>query len=238
MKEKERIEFSVVMPCLNEEKTLARCIEKARSFFRNSQIEAEIIIADNGSTDGSREIASEGADKVVFVEKKGYGCALRGGIDAAEGRFIIMGDADDSYDFSDLNGFVTSLRDDYELVMGNRFSGGIRPGAMPFLHRYVGNPVLSFIGRLLFDSRIRDFHCGLRGFSRDAYHRMNPVTDGMEFASEIVVKAVRHRLRIKEVPVALYPDGRERKPHLRTWRDGFRHLKWMLLMYFKRNDKK
>lgn len=222
------IEFSIVMPCLNEAKTLAECIRKAQQSFRQLNINGEVIVADNGSNDGCPEIAlSEGAE-VVYIKEKGYGNALRGGISSARGRYILMGDADCSYDFSSISEFVEKLRDGYDLVMGNRFKGGILPGAMCPLHYYIGNPVLSGIGRLFFHSNIGDFHCGLRGFSRLAYDRIAPESEGMEFASELVVKASLLKLKTIEVPVVLYPDGRDRPPHLRSWSDGWRHLKLLL----------
>jgi glycosyltransferase involved in cell wall biosynthesis len=222
-------EISVVMPCLNEAETLAVCIQKATRCLGENSVTGEIIVADNGSTDGSQSIAEAGGARVVSVEAKGYGSALMGGIAAARGRFVIMADADDSYDFSALMPFIEKLRDGYDLVMGNRFKGGIAPGAMPPLHRYFGNPVLSGLGRLFFRCPAGDFHCGLRGFSRDAFERMKLQTTGMEFASEMVVKATLLGLRIAEVPTTLSPDGRSRPPHLRSWRDGWRHLRFMLL---------
>ncbi len=227
------LELSIVMPCLNEAETLGRCIEKALSAIEKNGIAGEVIIADNGSTDGSREIAAALGARVVQVEQKGYGSALMGGILAARGRFIIMGDSDDSYDFSAIMPFVEKLREGYDLVMGNRFRGGIQPGAMPPLHRYLGNPVLSGLGRLFFRTRIGDFHCGLRGFTKEAVLRMNLQTTGMEFASEIVVKASLLNMNVTEVPTTLSPDGRSRPPHLRSWRDGWRHLRF-LLMYSPR----
>lgn len=217
------------MPCLNEAETLSICIQKARTFLDTNQIAGEIIVADNGSTDGSIEIGEQTGARVVRVSQKGYGNALRGGFEAAHGQYIIMGDADDSYDFSNLVKFIEALDDGYELVMGNRFKGGIREGAMPFLHRYLGNPVLSWIARLFFKSDIGDFHCGLRGFQKDAVLSLNLHTTGMEFASEMIVKATMRGMKIKEVPVILYPDGRTRPPHLRTWSDGWRHLRFLLL---------
>jgi hypothetical protein len=189
-----------------------------------------VLIADNGSDDGSRELAQHAGARVVEVAVRGYGAALAGGIAAARGRYIIIGDADDSYDFARLEGFVAKLREGYPLVMGNRFRGGIRSGAMPLLHRYLGNPVLSFVGRLLFHNRIGDFHCGLRGFDREAVRSLQLRTTGMEFASELVVKASLAGWRIAEVPTTLSPDGRGRPPHLRTWRDGWRHLRFLLLL--------
>lgn len=223
------IELSIVMPCLNEARTVGVCIEKAQRFLREHQIQGEILIADNGSTDGSQQIAERLGARVVAIAQKGYGSALQGGITAARGRYIIMGDSDDSYDFSSLMPFVEQLRAGYDLVMGNRFLGGIKPGAMPALHRYLGNPILSSIGRLLFRSPCGDFHCGLRGFTKEAAHKMDLRTEGMEFASEMVVKATLMNLRITEVPTTLSPDGRDRPPHLRSWRDGWRHLRFLLL---------
>ena len=222
------IELSIVMPCLNEAETLAICIKKATAFLRDSGIAGEVVIADNGSTDGSQQIANAMGARIVAVPARGYGAALIGGIAAARGRYVIMGDADDSYDFSRLAPFVDALRAGGQLVMGNRFHGGIAPGAMPPLHRYLGNPVLSFLGRRFFRSAIGDFHCGLRGFDRDAIRALGLRSTGMEFASEMVVKAVMHRLDVRQVPTTLSPDGRSRPPHLRTWRDGWRHLRFLL----------
>jgi len=229
----ESYELSIVMPCLNEAETLAICIDKANSFLVKNNISGEIVVADNGSSDGSQAIAEAHGARVVNVAERGYGSALMGGIKAARGRYVIMGDADDSYDFSSLSVFVAKLREGYELVMGNRFKGGIKPGAMPSLHRYFGNPVLTGIGRLFFSSPSEDFHCGLRGFEKNAIERLNLQTTGMEFASEMVVKATLHKLRITEVATTLSPDGRSRPPHLRSWRDGWRHLRF-LLMYSPR----
>lgn len=222
-------ELSVLMPCLNEAETLATCIRKAQQALRDLNVSGEVIIADNGSTDGSPEIAERLGARVVHVAEKGYGSALRGGIAAARGKYIIMGDADDSYDFTNLGPFLENLRAGYELVMGNRFKGGIEPAAMPPLHRYLGNPVLTGIGRLFFRSPCGDFHCGLRGFSKTAIESLDLRTTGMEFASETVVKASLRQLRITEVPTTLSLDGRSRKPHLRSWRDGWRHLRFLLL---------
>lgn len=217
------------MPCLNEAETLEACIRKAQQAIRNHGLRAEIVIADNGSTDGSQAIAERLGARVVSVSEKGYGAALRGGIEAARGRYVIMGDSDDSYDFASIQPFVARLRDGCDLVMGNRFQGGIMPGAMPWKHRWIGNPVLTGIGRLFFHCPAGDFHCGLRGFSREAYERMELQTTGMEFASEMVIKATLKGMRIAEVPTVLHPDGRSRPPHLRSWRDGWRHLRFMLL---------
>lgn len=223
------IEVSVVMPCLNEAETLGTCIAKARASLDALGLSGEIIVADNGSSDGSQMIAAELGARVVPVAEKGYGSAIRGGVGAARGKYIIMGDADDSYDFADLEPFVLKLRDGYDLVMGNRFKGGIQANAMPALHKYLGNPVLTATGRLFFHSRCGDFHCGLRGFRKAAIEGLDLRTTGMEFASEMVVKATLHNLRIAEVPTTLSPDGRSRPPHLRSWRDGWRHLRFMLL---------
>lgn len=223
------LELSIVMPCLNEADTLGTCISKAQRALRENNIAGEIIVADNGSTDGSQTIATRMGTRVIHVKAKGYGNALMAGISKARGKFIIMGDADDSYDFTAIGLFVAKLREGYDLVMGNRFRGGIKPGAMPFLHRYLGNPVLSGIGRLFFLSPCGDFHCGLRGFTKDAILKMDLRTTGMEFASEMVVKATLFNMRISEVPTTLSPDGRNRPPHLRSWRDGWRHLRFLLL---------
>lgn len=223
------MELTILMPCLNEAETIATCVSKASAFLKRCGIDGEVLVADNGSTDGSQALAEQAGARVVAVPRRGYGAALQGGIAAAQGHYIIMGDADDSYDFTALEGLLTQLRAGNDLVMGNRFAGGIQAGAMPWLHRHLGNPVLSFLGRLFFRVPIRDFHCGLRGFSRDAMRELELSTDGMEFASEMVVKSALHRLKIAEVPVTLSPDGRSRPPHLRTWRDGWRHLKFLLL---------
>jgi len=222
-------ELSIVMPCLNEAETLQTCISKAQAYLRDNDVAGEIIIADNGSTDGSQDIALSLNAKVIDVKTKGYGAALTGGIQAARGKYAIMGDADDSYDFNSLNPFLDKLRQGYDLVMGNRFKGGINPGAMPPLHKYLGNPVLTGIGRILFKSPSGDFHCGLRGFKVESIRKLDLKTTGMEFASEMVVKSTLHRLKIAEVPTTLSPDGRNRPPHLRSWRDGWRHLRFMLL---------
>ncbi len=233
MRHGQEIELSIVMPCLNEAETLGRCLEKAAAYLRRSGIAGELLVADNGSTDGSQTIARAHGARVVSVAERGYGAALMGGIAAARGRYVIMGDCDDSYDFEALEPFVERLRAGYALVMGNRFKGGISPGAMPALHRYLGNPVLTRIGRIFFKSPIRDFHCGLRGFDKAAIEALDLRTTGMEFASEMVVKATLGGLRIAEVPTTLSPDGRSRRPHLRSWRDGWRHLRF-LLMYAPR----
>lgn len=225
----QEIELTILMPCLNEAETLEVCINKAKTFLKNSGVVGEVLIADNGSTDGSVEIAKKCGARVEHVPVKGYGAALIGGCKAAKGKYVIMGDADDSYDFLKLMPFVEKLREGYELVMGNRFRGEIAKGAMPPLHRYLGNPVLSFIGRLFFPSEIGDFHCGLRGYEREAMLKLDLHTTGMEYASEMVVKATMYGLKMTEVPTTLSPDGRSRAPHLRSFRDGWRHLKFLLL---------
>jgi glycosyltransferase involved in cell wall biosynthesis len=227
--DQETCELSIVMPCLNEAETLGVCLTKAQHFLQSHGITGEVVVADNGSTDGSIAIAAAHGARIVRVPRRGYGSAVMGGIAAARGRFVIMGDADDSYDFTNLMPFLEKLREGYDLVMGNRFKGGIKPGAMPLLHRYLGNPVLTAIGAWFFDSPCGDFHCGLRGFNKEAIIELNLQTSGMEFASEMVVRATLHGLRICEVPTTLAPDGRSRKPHLRSWRDGWRHLRFLLI---------
>lgn len=223
------VELTILMPCLNEAETLEVCIAKALGFLDNANIEGEVLISDNGSTDGSQAIAEAAGARVVHAHERGYGAALINGIAHAQGTYVIMGDADDSYDFSRLHEFVAKLRNGAELVMGDRFAGGIMPGAMPPLHRYLGNPVLSAIGRLFFSTGVKDFHCGLRGFRREVIQSLDLHSTGMEFASEMVVKASLMGLRVEEVPIELHPDGRSRPPHLRTWRDGWRHLRFLLL---------
>jgi glycosyltransferase involved in cell wall biosynthesis len=223
------IEVCVVMPCLNEAETLEACVGKAQRTLRDHHIAGEVIVADNGSTDGSQEIARRLGAQVVEVKEKGYGSALMGGIQAGRGKFIIMGDADSSYDFAHIPLFLEKLREGYDLVVGNRFKGGIAREAMPLLHRYFGNPILTWIGRLFFRCPTGDIYCGLRGFNREAILQMDPRTTGMEFAIEMVVKATLLGLRVAEVPTTLSPDGRSRPPHLRTWRDGWRTLRFMLL---------
>ena len=225
-----QLELTILMPCLNEAETVSTCVRKARAFLDRTGVVGEVLVADNGSTDGSRELARNAGARVVRIAAKGYGHALMGGIEAAHGRFVIMADADDSYDFSQLDGFLASLRGGNTLVIGHRFRGGIRPGAMPWLHRYLGNPVLSFLGRLFFSCRIGDFHCGLRGIERTAALRLGLSAPGMEFASEMIVKAALARWKIAEVPTTLSPAGRSRPPHLRSWRDGWRHLRFLLIM--------
>jgi len=227
------LELTILMPCLNEAETVAVCVKKATAFLRESRIRGEVLVADNGSTDGSRALAAQEGARVVRIEEPGYGAALMGGITASRGKFVVMGDADDSYDFGALMPFVQALRSGADLVMGNRFRGGIAPGAMPRSHRYLGNPVLSALGRLFFQVPIGDFHCGLRAFRRERIIGLRLRTTGMEFASEMVVKSALSGYRIEEVPTCLYPDGRSRPPHLRTWRDGWRHLRF-LLMYSPR----
>ena len=221
--------ISIVMPCLNEAETLAVCIRKALAAITASGVSGEIIIADNGSTDGSLAIAAAEGARIVNVPIRGYGAALFAGFEAAHGKYILMADADDSYDFSHLPRFLAALDAGADLVVGNRFQGGIKPGAMPLLHRYLGNPVLSYLGRLLFRIPVGDFHCGIRAFRKDAFLRMNLRTTGMEFASEMIVKSSLLGQKITEVPTTLSPDGRSRAPHLRTWRDGWRHLRFLLL---------
>lgn len=226
------LELTILMPCLNEAETLERCIAKSLSSLDRLGVKGEVLIADNGSTDGSQDLARRLGARVADIPRKGYGAALMGGIESAKGRYVIMGDSDDSYDFSRLEGFVQKLREGHELVMGCRMprgGGTVMPGAMPFKHRWLGNPVLTGIGRLFFRSPMNDFHCGLRGFSRQAILKLGLVTTGMEFASEMVIKANFHRLKMAEVPITLHKDGRSRPPHLRSWRDGWRHLRFMLL---------
>ena len=225
-------ELTILMPCLNEAETLAGCIEMARTGLARTGLCGEVLVADNGSADGSATIAEKAGARVVRVLEKGYGSALRAGIEAARGKWIVMGDADGSYDFSRIEGFVAKLREGFDLVMGCRLPGGggvIAPGAMPWKNRWIGNPSLSFIGRLLFKCPARDFHCGLRGFDKEACRKLELKTTGMEFASEMVIKATLKSLRIAEVPITLHPDGRSRPPHLKPWRDGWRHLRFMLI---------
>lgn len=217
------------MPCLNEAETIATCIKRAQSYLDRSGISGEIVIGDNGSTDGSQEIATNLGARVISIPIRGYGAALYVAISAARGRYCIMGDSDDSYDFESLDGFVCKLREGYDIVIGNRFKGGIKPGAMPWKNRYIGNPVLSFIGNLFFRTNVGDFHCGIRGFSKSAFHVMDLRTTGMEFASEMVIKAKLMGLTMTEVPTVLRPDGRTRSPHLLPYRDGWRHFRFMLL---------
>ena len=223
-------ELTILMPCLDEARTVAGCVAQARGFLERSGIDGEVVVADNGSSDGSQRLAEEAGARVVHARRRGYGSALRAGIAAARGRYVIMGDADGSYDFAALEPFVASLRGGADLVMGNRFQGGIARGAMPALHRFVGNPLLSGIGRLFFRSPVGDFHCGLRGFRRQAIAALGLAADGMEFASEMIVRATVDKLRIAEVPTTLSPDGRDRPPHLRSFRDGWRHLRFLLLL--------
>ena len=224
-----QVELTILMPCLNESETIVTCVRQARAFLDSAGVSGEVLIADNGSTDGSQDLAMAEGARVVTIHEKGYGAALMGGIAAARGTYVAMGDADDSYDFGTLGPFLTKLRAGDDLVMGNRFKGGIAPNAMPPLHRYLGNPVLSFLGRLFFRIPVGDFHCGLRAFRRDSVMDLHLRTTGMEFASEMVVKASLNQLRIGEVPTTLRPDGRSRPPHLRSWRDGWRHLRFLML---------
>jgi hypothetical protein len=223
------LEVSIVMPCLNEAETLAQCIRKARTAIHAHGLSAEIIVADNGSQDGSQAIARGAGARVVDAGIRGYGAALQAGIEAAHGTYVIIGDADDSYDFASIYPFVLRLREGADLVVGNRFRGGIDRGAMPWKHRYLGNPVLTGLGRMFFGVQIGDFHCGLRGLRRTAYERMSLQATGMEFASEMVIKAALKGMKVVEIPTVLHRDGRSRPPHLRSWRDGWRHLRFMLL---------
>jgi glycosyltransferase involved in cell wall biosynthesis len=224
-----QLEVTVVMPCLNEAETLETVIKKAQSCIQEHGLSGEIVIADNGSTDGSQAIAERLGARVVLVEEKGYGCALRGGIEAAKGQFIIMGDADDSYDFSAFFPFIERLRDGAELVMGSRFKGKIMPGAMPWKNQHIGNPIQTKIGQIMFGCPISDFNCGMRGFTKDAYYKMGLVTKTWEFASEMIIKAALRHMRIDEVPITLHKDGRSRPPHLQPWRAGWRNIRFMLL---------
>ncbi|MCX5671791.1 MAG: glycosyltransferase family 2 protein, partial [Planctomycetota bacterium] len=224
------VEVSIVMPCLNEAETLESCVSKALRFLASTCISGEVIVADNGSTDGSQDIARRAGARVVDARTKGYGAALMEGFAAARGKFLIMGDADDSYDFLDLMPFIRRLREGYDIVVGNRFRGGIKPGAMPWLHRYIGNPVLTGILNVLYRSGIDDAHCGLRGLTKQAYESLSLRTTGMEFASEMIVKAAARGLRMCEVPTVLSPDGRSRPPHLRSFQDGWRHLRFLVLL--------
>jgi len=223
------VELSIIIPCLNEAETLAVVVKKAVAYLEREGVKGEVIVADNGSTDGSQAIAVENGARLVPVPERGYGAALLGGIRAARGKYAIMGDADDSYDMGNLGAFLVKLREGADLVMGNRFQGGIEPGAMPPLHRFLGNPILSAAGRLFFKIPVGDFHCGLRGFNLEATRKLGLITTGMEFASEMVVRAALEGQRIEEVPTTLKPDGRSRAPHLKTWRDGWRHLKFLLM---------
>jgi glycosyltransferase involved in cell wall biosynthesis len=230
------IELTVLMPCLNEAETVGACVRKALAYLARSQIAGEVLVSDNGSTDGSQGVARSLGARVVSVPSTGYGAAVLGGLDAARGRYVIMGDADDSYDFSQLDPFMNELRKGYDLVVGNRFAGGVAVGAMPFLHRWLGNPVLSFLGRQFCKAEIRDFHCGLRGFRTEAMQNLGLQATGMEFASEMIVRSALAGLSIAEVPTTLHKDGRSRPPHMRTWRDGWRHLR-LLLSFWARNGR-
>lgn len=219
---------SAVMPCLNEEETLAFCVRKAQEAFARLGINGEVVVADNGSTDRSIQIAESLGARVVHQSARGYGAALQAGIEGAHGDIVVIGDSDDSYDWSALGDFVSKIQEGYDFVMGNRFKGGIEPGAMPVHHRYFGNPVLSFLARVVCRVPVGDFHCGMRAFTKAAYSEMAPRTTGMEFASEMVFNAARNGLRIAEIPTKLYPDKRSRPPHLRSFRDGWRHLRFIL----------
>ena len=229
-KVEEDVEVTVLIPCLNEERTLAECILEAFASLQRLSVSGEVLVADNGSTDSSVDIARRHGARVISVSERGYGAALLGGIECARGKYVIMGDADCSYDFGAIDDFLSQLRGGADLVCGNRFMGGIEPGAMPFLHKYLGNPVLSFLGRLFYKIELGDFHCGIRGFNRAAIRRLGLSCQGMEFASEMIVKASKHALKIREVPAVLRADKRDRAPHLRTWRDGWRHLKFLLML--------
>ncbi|MCR4776114.1 MAG: glycosyltransferase family 2 protein [Saccharofermentans sp.] len=222
------MELTILMPCLNEAETLAVCIRKAKIFLEENQIDGEVLVSDNGSSDGSAGIAEREGARVVFEPVKGYGSALIKGCEEAKGRYVIMGDCDDSYDFLALMPFLAKLREGYDLVIGNRFAGGIEKGAMPWSHRHIGNPFLSFVGRMRFHSRVRDFHCGLRGYNTEAIRSLGLRTTGMEYASEMIVRAELKGLKVTEVPTVLRKDGRSGPPHLRSMRDGMRHLKFLL----------
>ena len=219
------MELTILMPCLNEANSIGICVNKAMGFIKKNNIDGEVLVSDNGSTDGSVEIAKNAGARVIHTPIKGYGSALINGINNAKGKYVIMGDSDDSYDFSDLTGFVMKLREGYDLVMGNRFKGGIEKGAMPWHHQYIGNPVLSGIGRILYKSKIGDWHCGLRGFNREKLLGLKLESPGMEFASEIVLKAEKAKFKSCEIPIILHKDKRIGKPHLRSFRDGMRHLR-------------
>ena len=227
--ESNQVELSIVLPCLDEELTVGNCVKQAVSFLKDNNVNGEVIVADNGSTDGSIDIAETNGARVARIAQKGYGSALAGGFKAAKGKFIIMADSDESYDLVNLLPFMEKLRQGYDLVMGNRFKGGIKTGAMPWHHRYIGNPILSFVGQLFFRTPAKDFHCGIRGFTKEAIEKMNLQTTGMEFASEIVVKASILGMKVTEVPTTLSPDKRDRPPHLRSFRDGWRHLRFLLI---------
>ncbi len=223
------MELTILMPCLNEEETIEKCINKAKEFLHDNSVDGEVLVVDNGSIDNSVIIAKDTGARVVFAKQKGYGSALIKGCEEARGKYVIMGDADDSYDFLHLMPFLEKLREGYDLVMGNRFAGGIEKNAMPWTHKYIGNPVLSFIGRLFFNSKIHDFHCGLRGYNKERISALSLQTTGMEYASEMVVKSELYGLKITEVPTTLKKDGRSRAPHLRSFRDGWRHLKFLFM---------
>lgn len=227
-KDSEELELSIVMPCLNEEETIGICIQKAKKYLDKTKISGEVLIVDNGSTDRSVEISQKMGARVVKEENKGYGNALIKGTNSAKGKYVIMGDSDDSYNFEELDDFMIKLNEGYDLVMGNRFSGKIEKGAMSFSHRYIGNPILSGIAGILYKTKIGDFHCGLRGYLRKSILDLNLKSPGMEYASEMVVEAVRNNLKITEIPITLYKDGRTKRSHLRTIRDGIRHLIYLL----------
>ena len=228
------IDLSIIIPCLNEEKTLSICIEKARGFLQRERIKGEIIVGDNGSIDDSVEISKRLADRVIHVESKGYGSVLRALIKSANGKYIIMGDADDSYDFSDLNGIYSALNNGNQLVVGNRFKGGIEKNAMPTLNKHLGNPMITYLGKKLFNIPLNDFNCGLRGLEKNAFSILDFQSLGMEFASEMIIVAQLKGLKMAEVPVKLFPDGRERQSHLRPFRDGIRHIRLILKLRFSK----
>lgn len=228
------IDLSIIIPCLNEEKTLTICIEKARDFLQREKINGEIIIGDNGSIDDSVEISKKLADRVIHVESKGYGSVLRALIESADGKYVIMGDADDSYDFSDLTGFYTKLLEGHQLVVGNRFKGGIEKGAMPFMNRFIGNPIISFLGKTLFHVPLNDFNCGLRGFESKSMNQLKFESTGMEFASEMIIVSKLKGLSMLEVPIKLFPDGRQGKSHLQPFRDGMRHVFLIIKLKFRK----
>jgi glycosyltransferase involved in cell wall biosynthesis len=229
----DELELTILMPCLNEAETVGECVRKAQSFLQRHGLRGEVLVSDNGSQDGSPEIARRLGARVVNAPTRGYGAALQYGTLAAGGKYVVMGDADQSYDFGELLPFLEQLRAGADLVVGNRFRGGIGPGAMPWMNRWIGTPILSQLGRLFFHCQVHDFNCGLRGYTRAAFLKLNLRTTGMEFASEMIVKAALLGLNVAEVPATLSPDGRSRPPHLRPWRDGWRHLRF-LLMYSPR----
>ena len=222
-------ELTILLPCLNEAETLAVCIKRAQKLLHDHAIDGEILVSDNGSTDGSKEVAESLGTRLVHCPVRGYGAALQFGIEQADGQFVLMGDSDDSYHFDEAFPLIEELRRGFDVCMGSRLRGNIKPHAMPLLNRYVGNPVLTAIGRVLFATDISDFHCGMRAFRKDKILTLNLVTTGMEWASEMIAKACLAELKITEVPINLYKDGRSRPPHLKRWRDAWRHTRFMLL---------